>query len=148
MTKTPQDPDIFRLLTEVGIIEQLARNQLERNLPDDLRMSQFAVLNHLVRLGGEWSPLRLATAFQLTKGAMTNTVQKLEARGFVKVGQDPNDGRGKLVSITEEGHAMRSLCVQRLAPLIAELSSVVPQSELKSTLPTLEKIRKHLDTNR
>ena len=63
-----KDPPLFRLLTEIGIIEQLARNQLERNLPDQLTMSQFVVLNHLVRLGGAWSPLRLAKAFQVTKG--------------------------------------------------------------------------------
>ena len=53
-------------------------------------MSQAAVRScwsHLAR-HGEASPAALARAFQLTKGAMTNTLQRLEAQGFVRV-----DGR-------------------------------------------------------
>ena len=52
IVKPTEDPLAFRLFTEIGIIEQLARNRLERGLPDGLKVSQFGVLNHLVRLGG------------------------------------------------------------------------------------------------
>ena len=124
------DPLIFRFLTEVGIISQLSGNLLERNLPDGLKLSQFIVLNHLVRLGGEWSPLRLANAFQVTKGAMTNTLQRLEKRGLVKVSADPEDGRGKLVSITRQGEAMRTRCVDSVGPLIAALSGEISDKEI------------------
>ncbi len=136
-----EDSPILRLLTEVGIIEQLARNQLERNLPDGLKISQFGVINHLVRLGGEWSPIRLANAFQVTKGAITNTLQRLESRGLVKVAADPEDGRGKLVSITDKGRAMRTRCVESVGPLIAELSAELSEKELVKALPVLEKVR-------
>ncbi len=146
--KTAEDPPIFRLLTEVGIIDQLARNLLERNLPNELKVSQFAVLNHLVRLGGEWSPLRLANAFQVTKGAMTNTIQRLEKRSLVKVVGDPEDGRGKLISITDKGVAMRARCVQSVGPLIADLSAEITDKELSRALPVLEKVRKQLDAKR
>ena len=67
MAEPIKDPLAFRLFVEIGIIEQLARNQLEREMPDGLKVSQFGVLNHLDRLGGEWSPARLANAFQVTK---------------------------------------------------------------------------------
>lgn len=143
-----EDPPIFRLLTEVGIIEQLARNQLERSLPDGLKMPQFGVLNHLTRLGGDWSPVRLANAFQVTKGAMTNTLQRLEKRGLVKVTADPEDGRGKLVSITEEGRAMRAKCVESVGPLIANLSAKLSEKELSTALPVLGKVRRYLDRHR
>ncbi len=146
--KPAEDPPIFRLLTEAGIIEQLARNQLERSLPDGLKMSQFGVLNHLVRLGGDWSPIRLANAFQVTKGAMTNTIQRLEKRGLVKVAADPEDGRGKLVSITEKGRAMRARCVKSVGPLIADLSAELSEKELGMALPVLGKVRRYLDTRR
>ncbi len=143
-----EDLRLFRLLTEVGIIEQLARNQLERNLPDGLNMSQFRMLHHLVRLGGSWSPIRLANAFQVTKGAMTNTIQRLEERGYIKVAADPEDGRGKLVSITAEGRAARARCVECIGPLIADLSAKLSEKELGKALPVLEKIRRYLDTHR
>ena len=146
--KAAEDPPIFRLLTEVGIIEQLTRTQLERNLPDGLRMSQFVVINHLVRLGGDWSPIRLANAFQVTKGAMTNTLQRLESRNLVKVAADPEDGRGKLVSITKRGRNMRSRCVESVGPLIAELSAELSEKELAMALPVLEKVRGYLDAHR
>ena len=146
--KPAEDPPIFLLLMEVGIIEQLARNQLERNLPDGLKMSQFVVLNHLVRLGDDWSPVRLANAFQVTKGAMTNTIQRLEKRGLVKVAADPKDGRGKLVSITDNGRAMRTRCVESVGPLIADLSAELSEKELGLALPVLQKVRHYLDTHR
>ncbi len=143
-----EDPLAFRLFTEIGIIEQLARNRLERSLPDGLKVSQFGVLNHLVRLGGEWSPARLAKAFQVTKGAMTNTLQRLEKRGLVRVSPDPHDGRGKLVAITEAGRDMRVRCVASVGPLLAELSNELSDRDFASALPVLEKVRKYLDTHR
>ena len=48
-----------------------------------LKMSHFILLNHLVRLGGKWSPARLAAALQVTKAAVTNNLKRLEARGLV-----------------------------------------------------------------
>jgi len=148
MADPNEDPGLFRLLTEVGIIEQLARNQLERGLPDGLRMSQFVVLNHLVRLGGPWSPARLANAFQVTKGAMTNTLQRLEKRGLVRVSPDPGDGRAKLVEITDAGHDMRQRSIESIGPLLAAMSRELSDTELAAALPVLEKIRSYLDSHR
>ncbi|MHA1522863.1 MAG: MarR family winged helix-turn-helix transcriptional regulator [Alphaproteobacteria bacterium] len=142
------DPLAFRLFTEIGIIEQLARNRLERGLPDGLKVSQFGVLNHLARLGGQWAPARLANAFQVTKGAMTNTLQRLEKRGLVRVVADPSDGRAKLVNITRDGWKMRARCVESVGPFIAGLASEIPDRELAATLPVLEKVRRFLDTHR
>ena len=61
----PSDPPIFALLNEVSIIEHLARNRLERVLPEGLRASHFVVLNHLVRLGDGRSLARIARAVLL-----------------------------------------------------------------------------------
>ena len=116
--------------------------------PTGIKMSQFGVLNHLVRLGGEWSPIRLANAFQVTKGAMTNTIRRLEERGLVEVAADPQDGRGKLISITARGRAMRARCVDSVGPLITDLSTVLSERELAVALPVLEKARRYLDTQR
>ena len=142
------DPPAFRLFTEIGIIEQLARNRLERGLPDGLKMAQFGVLNHLVRLGGQWSPARLASAFQVTKGAMTNTLQRLEKQELVLVEADPDDGRAKLVSLTEAGREMRARCVQSVGPLFSELSRELTDQDIAAALPVLERLRKYLDSHR
>lgn len=148
MSEPVPDPLLFRFFTEIGIIEQLARNRLERSLPDGLKMPQFILLNHLVRLGGEWSPARLAAAFQLTKGAMTNTLQRLEARGLVKVSADPRDGRGKLVGLTDAGRDMRERCVDSVGPLLERLSREVSEPDVAAAMPVLETVRRYLDSQR
>ena len=148
MVDPSEDPPAFRLFTEIGIIEQLARNRLERGLPDGLKVSQFVVLNHLVRLGGEWSPARLASAFQVTKGAMTNTLQRLEIRGLVRIVANPSDGRAKLVTITDAGRDMRADSVASVGPFLSDLSRALSDKDLAKALPVLEKIRKFLDAQR
>ena len=144
----PKAPTTFQLFTEIAIIEQLSRNQFERLLPDGLKMSQFGVLNHLARLEGQWSPVRLANAFQVTKGAMTNTLQRLEKRGLIDVMADPDDGRAKRVSITKAGRDMRNHCIDNVGPLVADLSKQISEKDMASALPILEKLRKYLDQHR
>ena len=91
-------PDL-QFFVEISIIDQLISVRLARALPDGLSMAGFGVLVHFARRGGEESPAQLASAFQVTKGAMTNTLQRLEAMGYVRVVPDPGDrdpwyGRG------------------------------------------------------
>jgi len=142
------DPPLFRLLNEIGIIEQLARSRFERLQPDGLPLSQFSVLNHFVRLGGERNLVALARAFQVTKASMTNTVQKLEARGWVQLRPDPADGRAKLVSITPAGRLARQRAIARLEGLLAELGEAFPAYEVLDALPFLTRLRRHLDATR
>ena len=144
----PEDPAIFVFFNEIGIIEQLSRSRFERVLPDGLRISQFAVLNHFVRLGGEPRPAELARAFQVTKGAMTNTLGRLEARGLIEVRPDPADGRAKRVRITEAGRRMREACLAALAPAIAELGQDFDPAEFAQALPFLQRLRAYMDKAR
>lgn len=146
--KTQNDPLLFTFFNEIGIIEQLATNRFERVMPHDLRLPQFVVLNHFVRLGGEYSPLALARAFQVSKGTMTNTLQRLEHKGFVAVRPDPDDGRGKIVSITESGRSARDDAIAALAPLLAELECEFPAAQFAAALPFLARVRAWLDRAR
>ena len=148
MPEAGKDALLFRLFNEIGIIEQLARARFERSLPDGLKLSHFTVLNHFVRLGGERSPAELARAFQVTKGAMTNTLQRLEARGLVEISPDPHDGRAKRVRITPAGERTRAAAVAAVAPGFADLEKQISQEDIAAALPFLERIRSHLDRAR
>jgi len=138
----------FRMFTEIAIIAQLSGNRLERVLPEGMSMAQFSVLSHFARLGGAWAPSRLAAAFQVTKGAMTNTLQRLEAQGFVRIEDDPKDARGKLVEITDAGKRAREQGVRAVGGIIGPLVGAIPPSEVKVALPFLENLRKILDERR
>ncbi len=148
MNDAKADPMVFKVFTEIGIIEQLARTHLERQLPDGLKLSHFGVLNHFARRGGTQSPASLASAFQVTKGAMTNTIQRLEARGLIDVRGNPRDGRAKLVSLTPAGSQARREAVAAVAPLVAELEKTFSTEEFSAALPFLQRLRIYLDEAR
>lgn len=148
MSETNQDPELFLFFTEIGIIEQLARTRLESVLPDNMRMSHFVLLNHLLRLGGKWSPARLAAALQVTRAAITNTLKRLERDGLVEVEVDPADGRGKLVVLTRAGKSRRDACVDSIKPLLAELQDRFGNEMFADTLPVLRDLRIYLDRHR
>lgn len=139
----------FAFFNEIGIIEQLSRNVFERVLPDGLSLAGFAVLNHFVRLQKESdSPAKLAATLQVTKGAMTNTLQRLEALGCVAIAPSIDDGRVKLVRLTGQGRILRDDCIERLAPLLAQLFQAIDPAELIAVTPTLAKVRAILDAAR
>lgn len=141
------DSPLFALLNEIGIIEQLARNRFERAQRDGLRLPQFTVLNHLVRLGDGRGPAQIARAFEVSKATMTNTLQRLEERGFIRLDPDPQDARGKRVMLTPAGRARREQAVRDisadLGPVAARMGGV--PGEL---LPALTALRQALDRAR
>ena len=141
MTETP----LFALLNEIGIIEQLARNRFERAQADGLRLPQFTVLNHLVRLGDGRGPAQIARAFEVTKATMTNTLQRLEARGFIRLDPDPADARAKRVMLTQAGRARRE---QAIAAVLADLGGIGAAMDVASVLPALRGLRQALDRGR
>lgn len=140
--------DMFRFFNEVGIINQLATNVFESNLPLGLTLSQFSVLNWFERVDSEATPGRLATAFMVTKGAMTNTLKRLEDKGFVTIRQDETSRRRKLVTATKAGHAARKQAIDALEPLLAELKTDLPSADFGEAIPLLETIRTYLDERR
>lgn len=66
---------------------------------------EFDVLAALRRAGKPYalSPGRLTSQTMVTSGTMTNRVDRLEARGFVRRSPDPKDRRGVRVELTESG---------------------------------------------
>ncbi len=140
--------EVFRFFNEIGIIGQLSQNMFESVMPHGLSLSQFSVLNHFVRLGRIESPARLAKSFQVTKGAMTNTLAKLEGRAFVTIAPNPADGRAKLVDITDAGRQAREDCLVAVFPLLEIVAENFDIGEFRNAVPHLEKVRRFLDEKR
>lgn len=145
---TTDDPALFRLFNEIGIIHQLATTRLERALPEPLTRAQFLMLNHLVRLGGPRSPQELARSFQVTKGAVTHTMGKLSEQRLIEVWPDPSDGRGKLVDLTEAGRRARAECVAALLEAFSDIAEGFPADAVAVALEPLTALRRQLDAAR
>lgn len=134
---------------EISIIAQLAHTQLERVLPDGMKEPHYGVLNHMIRLEKNFeSPAALASAFQVTRPTMTNTIQRLEAKGYVVVEPDPDDGRGKRVRVTEAGKAARNKALSEIEPLFARMVGDLGLDVFSQITPTLNFIRTYMDENR
>jgi DNA-binding MarR family transcriptional regulator len=142
------DPLAFRVMNEIGIIDQLGTTLFERSMPHGLTLPQFVVLNHFVRLGGERTPLELAEAIQVTKATMTSTLQRLDAKGFIKIKPDPKDGRSKRITITEQGKSARDQSIAAIAHHLAEMEAVIGRQAIEAVLPVLTKLRGFLDLQR
>lgn len=139
----------FQVMTEIAIIGHLADTALAQTLPAELSVSGFGVLNHFVRLGVEGeSPARLARAFQVTKGAMTYTLQRLEEHGLVTLEADPADARAKIVRITARGRRLRERGADGVRPGMLALIEAMGAEEFARILPFLVKLRQVLDAAR
>jgi len=138
----------FALFNEIGIISQLASTALERVLPHGLTPAQFSILNHCVRLGDNWTPARLAEAFQVTRGTLTSTLSRLSEKGFIRVVPDAADGRSKRVLLTPAGRAAREEAIACTAPLLIEAGQALSPQEVARLMPLLVQLRSWLDANR
>jgi|UniRef100_UPI0040480EF2 DNA-binding MarR family transcriptional regulator len=129
------------LFSEILVVDQLARSLVVSVLPKGMELSHFSVLNHLAFAGEEKSPAQLARTFHLTRGAMTNTLSKLEWAGWVHVRPDWEDARRKMVSISATGLAARDAAVISIAPVIAEVVDRVGEDKVRMVLPVLREMR-------
>ncbi|MBC7154245.1 MAG: MarR family transcriptional regulator [Rhodobacteraceae bacterium] len=133
------------LFSELFMADQLARNRLSKVLPRGMELSHFGVLNHLSRLTEERTPAQLAKSFHVTRGAMTNTLTKLEWAGHVHIRPDWDDARRKFVSISPSGRAARNAALQAITPvLVNALRSLAPE-RVRMALPVLRELRTRLE---
>ena len=138
----------FEFFNEIGIIAQLSSNQMQRTMPHGLTQSQFSVLNWFIRVDAEATPGRLARAFQVTPGAMTNTLTKLAGKGFIRIEPDPVSGRSKRVTLTAAGRKARDQAIKATHKALDEFLNAFPAKTLTEALPLLRTVRAHLDAAR
>jgi DNA-binding MarR family transcriptional regulator len=145
MSNDRTDEIAVALFGELFMADQLARNRISKALPKGMELSHFSVLNHLARAGEERTPAQLAKAFHVTRGAMTNTLARLEWAGHVHIRPDWDDARRKFVAISPSGRAARDAAVQSVAPLIAEVVDALGAERVRAVLPVLRELRARLE---
>jgi len=133
------------LFSEMFMADQLARTALSKALPKGMELSHFSVLNHLANAGDARSPAGLARTFHVTRGAMTNTLGKLEWAGHVHIHPDWDDARRKLVTISPAGRKARDAALSSIAPIIAEVVTGIGPDRARAALPVLRAIREQFD---
>jgi len=121
-----------------GIVDRITglSRRLHRMLDETLAVyelshGEWKVLAHLLRSGPPYrrSPGELAERIELSSGAMTNRLDRLEEAGLVRRLRDPSDRRGVQVELTEAGHEVYERSVATQAAKEALIASALNERE-------------------
>ena len=132
------------LFSEILAADQKVRNRLSRVLPKGMEISHFSILNHLAWHDGERSPAQLAETFNVTRGAITNTLGKLEWAGYIHIRPDWEDARRKMIAISPAGKRARDQALSSIAPIVDNVIEHLGEDGVRATLPILRELRNQL----
>ncbi len=135
------EPLSIALFSEIFMADQLARNRLSRALPKGMELSHFGVLNHLASSAEEKTPAQLARVFHVTRGAMSNTLNRLEWAGHIHIRPDWDDARRKLIKISPSGLRAREEALAAIAPILTATVDQIGADRVRSALPVLRDMR-------
>jgi DNA-binding MarR family transcriptional regulator len=138
-----EDPNFDVVLKSTSIRLRRAAHHLERALrreltPFDVEMWEFDVILTLRRVPGhQLSAGALTRACQVTSGAISNRLARLEQKGWITRDIDPRDRRHILVTLTSEG-------IDRAGQLIATKTEAEEHLFARLDRATLERMSNDL----
>lgn len=124
-------------------------DELKRDFSDSsLYQSEYDVLLTVVRGAGNTARLRDITGnILISQPSVSRLIDKMISRGLVTKQADPEDGRGALVTATEEGvRQFRALAVTH-GRHIAERMSTLSTDELRTLTALTQKLRDASDAS-
>jgi DNA-binding MarR family transcriptional regulator len=146
----PELQKIRQILNWVGVAQQLMVTRLNRTIADtDLPFAQFVMLNHFRAFADEGHTIgRLANAFETGQPGISKTVARLVDKGYLRTEPDPEDGRSRLIYLTEAGAAAHQEALMRIAPDAALIFADWPASDIDELHRLIFKLKSWLDENR
>jgi|SRR5262245_14304659 len=91
------------------------------------------------------SPTRLGRGLMLSSAGMTSRIDRLERRGFVRRLPDPDDRRGVIIELTDQGIATVDDAVRAVAASDRELVERLDPSEITALESLLRKLLSGLE---
>lgn len=91
------------------------------------------------------SPTRLFKGLMLSSAGITSRLDRLEKRGLVRRIRHPEDRRGVLVELTEEGRGVLDQAVAASAAAEGELVAGLERAEVESLAALLKKMLARLE---
>jgi DNA-binding MarR family transcriptional regulator len=123
-------------LLHAGVFAELARRGF-----DDVRFGHQAVF---INIDDEGSTLtELATRAKVSKQAMHELVNDLEARGYVERIPSPLDGRSKLIRTTDKGERSIEAAWRAIEQIEREWTAILGSTGLEKLRSYLRKINEH-----
>ena len=138
---TTIDLDVEGIVDRIGSINSRIRRAHEEVLREHgLTHADWSVLSRL-RLGtGRSSPGELSSDLELSSGAMTTRLDRLEEAGLVRRLPDPEDRRGVVVELTDKGREAWDAAVEVQARREAFFARTLTKPEQKKLNELLRKL--------
>ncbi len=142
-----QRPDLdFSPLEVLSRMDRLSRH-LDRARREVFRRSdieawEWDVLSALRRAGAPFqlSPKQLLQQTLVSSGTMTNRIDRLVGRRFVRREADPGDGRSVLVTLTDDGRVRVDAAITRLVDVEADLLKSLSRADRERMAALLRKL--------
>lgn len=141
MAAVIEDHPEVQVFDEISLIEHGVRTAITRALPVGLTYPQYEVLNLIARRGEDLTPAVIAGSLKMTPGAITNTLQRLEATRLITVEPCAVDGRKKRVRLTPAGRDAYARSMAAIRPKVEKLRDGFTQKEFREVLPFLRALR-------
>lgn len=124
-------------------IGRVARTLRRGHRRGELTLSEASLLARIETIGPT-TPGALAQSENVRPQAIAATLSALETMGFVRRDPDPEDGRRTIVSLTDQGHALRqerrNESTERLAAAIAETISTAELPALREAVALIARV--------
>ncbi|WP_460801793.1 MarR family winged helix-turn-helix transcriptional regulator [Microbacterium sp. GXF6406] len=148
-----QRPDLdFSPLEVLSRMDRLSKH-LDRARREVFRRSdiehwEWDVLSALRRAGDPFqlSPKQLLQQTLVSSGTMTNRIDRLVGRRFVRRVSDPGDGRSVLVTLTDDGRVRVDAAITRLVDVEAELLRALSRADRERMTTLLRKLSLSFDS--
>jgi DNA-binding MarR family transcriptional regulator len=138
-------------LAVLSRITRIARHLdiARRDAFGDLENWGFDVLAALRRAGAphQLSPGQLMQETMVTSGTMTNRLDRLEELNLITREQDPDDGRGSLVTLTKSGALAVDNALEDLLENERELLGTLTTTDRETLADLLSKLVTEFDEN-
>jgi DNA-binding MarR family transcriptional regulator len=160
-TKTEQWDHVDRFLETIhlvlpdldleveGIVDRIAglSRRIHRTMDETLAefgldMAEHKALSALAQAGPPYrsTPGKLAKRMDLSSGAMTNRLDRLEQAGLIRRLPDRDDRRGVVVELTKEGRAVYQKAVGAQAEKEALIAAALNEREKKQLNSLLRRL--------
>jgi DNA-binding MarR family transcriptional regulator len=133
------DPAVEAIVNQIGDAHRYLMSEMRESLAHvGLTLEEFKVLMEL--RGGTCTHGALSRHLEVSTGAMTNRLDKLEREGLVRRDRDPNDRRGVLLSLTDAGSERLDAYIDRGARRERKLLEGLTQTEKRRLNDLLAKL--------
>lgn len=143
------DVSAMAIVGRISRLERMISVRLDQVFEEHgLEAWEFDVLATLRRSGSpfELRAGQLLNAMMITSGTMTNRIDRLEHRGFVRRRKDPADGRVVLVALTPAGRRRVDAALEAHAANELNIISCLSQRDRDELTRVLRRLHLALDT--